>query len=159
MKKDKPFREAIMFSSYFNPDSDESLLDVNNRYGQPFKMATLYRHMTRHQRADIQVSEQMAKARGVESKVWQRKDKAIAQAVQNTIAIVDGDSDLPSFEQKLDAFIEAGNVLVSSGQMPISASNYIAAIKIKADIEMRTKDRKLEALKTMFAGAAPKEAE
>lgn len=156
-----------MASTYFNPDGTETLLQVNNRYGQPFKMPTLYRHMSRHQADDIHVSEELAKARGIESKNWQRRTVQTAhkvgprapgldkEVIENTVAVVEGNAD-PQFVQALDEFITVGRAKMGLGQVPISASNYIAAIKVKADIEMRTKDRKLDMLKTMFSGAAPK---
>lgn len=161
MKKNKDFRAAVMYSTYFNPEGKETLQDVNNRYGQPFKMPTLYRHMLRHQASDIAVSEKIAEAKGIQTPNWQRRiprkpTAEVEKAVVNTVKIVEGGGK-PDFEKKLDAFIEAGNVVLGTGTMTISAANYLAAIKIKADIEMRTKDRKLEALKAMFSGAAPQE--
>lgn len=163
MKKDKAFRDAVMYSTYLNPHGTETLVAVNNRYGQPFKMPTLYKHMLRHQTADIAVSEAMTEAKGIKSPNWQRKTTrtlGVQEAVENTVKIVEGDKkEIAQVERALNAFIKAGEALVDTGNMPISAANYIAAIKVKADIEMRTKDRKLEALKAMFSGAAPASAE
>lgn len=168
MKKDKMFREACMASTYFDPNGMETLLEVNNRYGQPFKMPTLYRHMSRHQADDIHISEKLAESRGIQSPNWQRRTRQTAhkslpvapgldkEAVENTVAIVEGSNAKPEFEQALDEFIQVGRAKMDLGQVPISASNYIQAIKVKADIEMRTKDRRLEMLRGMFTGAAPK---
>jgi hypothetical protein len=162
MKKDRDFRDACLASTYFNPDGKETLMAVNNKYGHPFKMPTLYRHMTVHQAEDIRMSEKLAEIRGIQTPNWQRRttrgqDKQIdVQAVENTVALVEGKNVKPSFEQALDEFIEVGRAKMSARDIPISAANYIAAIKVKADIEMRTKDRRLDLLKGMFQGAAPK---
>jgi hypothetical protein len=169
MKTDKAFREAVMNCTYFNINGTETLLDVNNRYAQPFKMPTLYRHMQRHQADDIQISEKLASMNGVSTPNWQRRTRQTAhkelptvpgidkEAVENTVAIVEGANTTPKFEKALDEFIAVGQAKMQIGQIPISAANYIQAIKVKADIEMRTKDRKLDMLKSMFAGAAPKQ--
>jgi hypothetical protein len=172
MKKDKPFREAVMQSTYFNLNGSETLLDVNNRYAQPFKMPTLYRHMQRHQAADIQISEKLAEAKGVSTPNWQRRTRQTAhkevpselakidmEAIDNTVAIIEGGRATSVHEQALDEFISIGRAKMDLGQVPISAANYIAAIKIKADIEKGNKDRKVDLLKNMFSGAAPKHGE
>jgi hypothetical protein len=168
MKKDKPFRDACMASTYFNPSGVETLLDVNNRYGQPFKLPTLYRHMTKHQAADIQISEKLLEVRGVKSPNWQRAttrarsnkpaEVAPIETLENTVAVV-GDSTKSEAEIKVDEFLAIAEEKLKLGHIPISATNYTAALKIKADIEMRKKDRKLDMLKSMFAGAAPKHEE
>jgi len=167
MKKDKAFREACMASTYFDPNGLESLLEVNNRYAQPFKMPTLYRHMSRHQQDDIDIAEKLAEANGIVSKNWQRKTRQTAhkslptapgldkEAIENTVAIVEGGGK-PDFEKALDKFIKVGEAKLELGQIPISAANLVQAIKVKADIEMRTKDRKLDMLKSMFVGVPPK---
>lgn len=157
-----------MNSTYFNMNGTETLMDVNNRYAQPFKMPTFYRHMSRHQTADIHIAEKLAEAKGVSTPNWQRRTRQTAhkevpselkkvdmEAIDNTVALIEGRS-TTVHEQALDEFISIGRAKMDLGQVPISAANYIAAIKIKADIEMRTKDRKLDLLKNMFSGAAPK---
>jgi hypothetical protein len=163
MKADKPFRDAVMASTYFNPDGMETLLAVNVRYGQPFKMPTFYKHMKMHQAEDIKISETLLEIKGIKSPNWQRnidrKPKVDIEAVENTVALVEGVNKTPDFEKALDDFIKVGRVKMDLGQIPISAANYIQAIKVKADIEMRTKDRRLEMLKGMFTGAAPKHAD
>jgi hypothetical protein len=115
--------------------------------------------MTKHQGEDILVAEEVARQRGLVSKNWQRagihKPKPL-QELENTISVVEGPM-TPKHEQALDAFIERGKAQLDLGQMNISAANYVQAIKVKADIDMRTKDRKLDMLKSMFAGAAPKQ--
>lgn len=172
MKKHKDYRAACMRSTYFYPTGSESLKEVNERYGDPFKLPTLYRHMTRHQKKDIEIAENMVSVTGEPSKVWQRHTgqtahKRVEESRQlaktedilgTTVAVVEADV-LPrqAYEIGLDEFIALGRDRLKHGDMAISASNYIAAIKTKAEIERTTKDRRLEMLKNMFVGAAPKE--
>lgn len=171
MKKHKDYRYACMRSTYFDPNGGESLLAVNERYGNPFKLPTLYRHMTRHQKVDIERAERLAKIAGEPSKVWQRqtgqsKHKREAEEVKlaktesllaNTVEVIEADV-MPrqAYEVGLDQFIAMGADRLKHGEMSISAANYISAIKVKAEIERTTKDRRLEMLKNMFVGAAPK---
>jgi hypothetical protein len=170
MKKTPDFREAVMRSSYLDPEGQETLLAVNARYGSPFKLPTLYRHMQKHQAEDIQKAEDAARVFGTETPNWQRRTvQAVnyqppatepadaTELLKNTEKAVEGDV-VPrqQHEIALDDFIKLGRERVRKGEIVISASNYIAAIKVKADIERSTKDRRLEMLRTMFAGAAPK---
>lgn len=162
MKKDKDFRDACMACTYFNPDGKETLMDVNNRYGHPFKMPTLYRHMTVHQAEDIHMAEKLLEIRGIKSVNWQRQTRATKpdidiKTVESTVEIVEGKKGKPTFEVALDEFIDVGRAKMDMGQIPISATNYIQAIKVKADIDKSNKDRKLDLLKGMFQGAAPKQ--
>jgi hypothetical protein len=127
--------------------------------------------MSRHQKNDIERSERLAELAGEPSKVWQRKtvltgskqleklkeEQSIQEVLGNTVSVVEADveSRLPH-EIALDEFIAIGRDKLKHNDMAISAANLIAAVKTKADIERTTKDRRLEMLKSMFAGAAPK---
>jgi hypothetical protein len=171
MKKNPDFKRACLQSTYFDPNGRESLMTVNERWGYPFKMPTMYRHMQRHQVQDIQRAEAFAKIEGKESKVWQRstsqtlhkreaKEKELEKVdelLDNTVKVIEGEV-LPSrqkHEVALDKFIALGEEEMRQGKLSITSSHLLNAIKIKADIEMRTKDRRLEMLKNMFTGAAP----
>lgn len=159
MKKHPDYRQACLASKYFDPNGRESLAAVNERWGHPVKLVTLYRHMSRHQSRDIQVSEELAKINGQASAVWQRTsgNKGLkTEELENTIAVVEAPvSSNQTHEVALDEFIAMGRAQLKSQNMSISAANFITAIKTKAEIERTTKDRKLDMLKSMFAGAAP----
>lgn len=171
MKKNKDYRAACMRSTYFYPTGQESLKQVNERYGDPFKLPTLYRHMSRHQKKDIEIAESMVSITGEPSKVWQRHTgqtahKRVAESkelqkvediIQNTVDVVEADV-IPRqrYEVALDEFIALGADRLKHGDMQISAANFISAIKVKVEHERNTKDRRLEMLKNMFVGAAPK---
>jgi hypothetical protein len=127
--------------------------------------------MTRHQKKDIELAESMVNVTGEPSKVWQRQTaqtthKREAEAkelqkvddiIQNTVNVVEADV-IPRqpYEIALDEFIALGADRLRHGDMQISASNFVAAIKAKIDHERNTKDRRLDMLKNMFTGAAPK---
>lgn len=163
MKKHKDYRQALLRSTYFRPDGRESLLAVNERWGHPVKVQTLYRHMKRHQIKDIEASEALNKINGTESVVWQRTagnrglKKDDKEVLTNTAEVIEAPVDTTqNHELGLDEFIKRGRASLAIGEMNISAANYIKAIKVKADIEKNTKDRRLEMLRSMFTGAAPK---
>lgn len=163
MKKNQDFRNACLRSTYFDPNGRESLLAVYNRWTPPFKQPTLYKHMERHQKKDIERGEALAKLKGTESAVWQRTagnrglKKDDKEILDNTTQIIEAPVTMQQkHEIGLDEFIEMGRAKLKIGDMNISAANYISAIKVKAEIERTTKDRRLETLRAMFAGAAPK---
>lgn len=165
MKKHQDFRAACLRSTYFDPNGRESLLSVCERWGYPIKMPNVYRHMQRHQIKDIERSERLAKVSGEPSKVWQRTagNRGLEKKpveLTNTEEIIEAPVETRQrYEVGLDEFIEAGRDRLKHNEMAISAPNYISAIKVKADIERTTKDRRLEMLRSMFAGAAPKKVE
>lgn len=163
MKKHQDYKQALLRSTYFDPNGRESLLAVNERWGHPVKVQTLYRHMKRHQIKDIQRSETLLKMNGQESAVWQRTagnrglKKEDKDALESTTEIIEAPVETrQNHEVGLDEFIQMGRAKLKIGDMNISAANYITAIKTKAEIERTTKDRRLEMLRSMFQGAAPK---
>lgn len=170
MRRNPDFREAVMKSSYIDPEGQESLLSVNAKFGSVFKSATLYKHMRMHQAEDIERGEEAARLFSIPNPNWQRhtsnsnsptvipnEPTEVRELLDSTEKAVEGDV-IPRMQHEvaLDDFIKLGREKVRKGEMLISAANYIAAIKVKTDIERSTKDRRLEMLKTMFAGAAPK---
>lgn len=169
MKKHQDFRRACLMSTYFIPNGRESLQAVFDRYQPvPFKQPALYKHMERHQKMDIDRSEALNKISGTESAVWQRTagnrgaknqiglKKEDKETLVNTADVIEAPVPVgQKYEIGLDEFIEVGRAKLRIGDMNISAANYISAIKVKADIERTTKDRRLEMLRSMFAGAAP----
>lgn len=171
MKKHQDYRFACLRSTYFDPNGTESLLAVHERFGNPFKQPTLYRHMQLHQKRDIERSERLAKVNGEPSKVWQRNTvKSVVKAdpevektkelLQNTEKVVEAPvGPRQQYEIGLDEFIALGRDRLQHNEMAISATNYIQAIKVKAEIEKTTKDRRLEMLRSMFQGAAPQKKE
>lgn len=140
---------------------------VNERWGYPLKQPTLYQHMKRHQKKDIERSERIAEVSGTPSVVWQRtagnrglKKEEPKELLENTGKVIEAPVGArQKYEIGLDEFIEAGRDRLKHNEMTISAANYISAIKVKAEIERTTKDRRLEMLRSMFTGAAPKKEE
>lgn len=139
---------------------------VNERWSHPFKMPTLYRHMQLHQKRDIQRSERLAKIEGKESKVWQRntikqapkrEEDVVTEIIESTEKVLESNG-IPNqkHEVVLDKFIAIGEDRLAHNEIPITATNLLKAIEIKAKIDQSTKDRKLDMLRSMFTGAAPK---
>lgn len=141
MKKHKEFRLQIMQSSYFNPDSTLSPMELVKAFGAPITRPTLYRHLQKHQGLSS-----LATIKNVEK----LKEQGL---ITTTIKTIETPSDATeAHEQGLDEFIAQGRSKLARHELPISASTYLQAVKIKADIEKSTKDRRLDAMKAMFAG-------
>lgn len=157
MKKNKDFKIACMQSTYFNPDGAATLTDVNLSFNEPFKLPALYQHFKRHQKAAVLRAQQKAKATGsrLSSHAVIKQTKAAEAA--RIAALVEGEvSSTGAHERGLDAFIAAGRAKLDVGEMSITAATFLQAIKVKAEIEKSTKDRRMDAVKTLFKGAAPK---
>jgi hypothetical protein len=122
-------------STYFNPLAKESLAEVIHRWGDPFPMPTVYSHMRRHM-----------------SKKTQEIDIV---APEGAVSVVDLEEPVVSstaHERGLDEIISKGRDMVARGEIKVTAQALLQAIKTKAEIDIKTKDRRLDAYKAM-AGA------
>lgn len=140
MKRHQDFRLAILNSTYFNEEGIESPNQVMKRYGVDFKIRTMYSHFQRHMYREIYSKTELA------------KQPVMIQGVPSDIIADEGGT--PA-EIGLEQFIKLGTAKLNRGELPINASNYLQAIKIQTDKEIKTKDRKADLFKTMFKGAAP----
>lgn len=151
MKKNSDFRYRVMQSTYFNPQGTENLMDVVHSFGDPFKSTTMYQHMRRHQAKDL------IKAA---SKFDENGNLLIDNRMKPTIEVIENPtSSTTNYELGLDEFIQAGRDKMARGELPISASTFVAAIKAKADIEKSTKDRRLDMVKAFFSGPKTEESQ
>lgn len=147
MKKNPTFRLRAMQSKYFQPSGSESLATVVHDFGDPFPIITVYRHMHRHQLNDLIKARQRFKE-------VEHPHTGLVQAA----GAVEGDIvSKGEHELGLDEFIREGRQKLLRKEMTISATTYLAAIKIKSDVEKSTKDRRLDMVKSFFAGGDKKE--
>lgn len=142
MKKNPPFRYRVMQSKYFQPSGTESLADVIHAFGDPFPQGSMYVHMGRHQENDVIQAKKRFSALEKPTGII-----PVAAAVEGEVMSAG------VHEQGLDEFIQEGTEKLRRKEMTISATNYLAAIKIKADIQKTTKDRRLDMIKSFFAGS------
>lgn len=133
MKRNKNFTERLFSSKYFDKTSDESLPQVIRDFQAPLNVQSVYVCLKRHH---LQYTTDLKK-------------------FENTIQLIDPQAGETEHELGLDEFIKRGREKVNTGEIAINATSYLAAIRIKADIEKSSKDRKLDMLKQMFQGAAP----
>jgi len=138
MKRNPGFRLACMQSSYFKPEGTKSLAQVVHEWGDPFGVQLLYQHVRNHQPNDL------LRARKEYQEV-ENKKLGITTAVEGQVVAE------ATHEKNLDEFIKQGHEKVLRGEMTISATTYLTALKIRADIDKNTKDRRLEAAKAFFA--------
>jgi hypothetical protein len=98
-------------------------------------MPTVYSHMQRHQSKDTRAIE--------------------VQAPTEAVPLTDLEESVVSstpHERGLDEIIVKGRQAVRDGTIKITAQALLQAIKTKSEIDIRTKDRRLDAFK-MMAGA------
>jgi hypothetical protein len=148
MKKNPVFRLRVMQSSYFNPEGTESLARVVHDFGDPVTTGAIYIHMQRHQANDLEI----ARRRYTGPRKLKVPDILLpATAVEGEV------NSVAAHELGLDEFIKQGRAQLALKEMPLSATNFLQAIKIKSDIEKNTKDRRMEMIKAFFSGGGAKE--
>lgn len=146
MKKKPGYTYRVFNSKYFNSQGQESLPDVWRSFGVDMHPQTIYNCLKRH-------------FKNYKPAVSMTLNGDISQKLAATEGLLEGRIPLNSHEVGLEEFISQGREMVRRGEMAITASNYITAIKVKSEIDRTNKDRKLDLLKTMFSGAAPKDNE
>jgi len=155
MRQHKAFSEAVILSTYFDSNGAESLADVVKRFNDPFPMVNVYQHCTRHMKGKISRWRKLFKLE--EKSAAMKKAERAKELIADTMEVVEAPSlsSAGQHEQALDEFIAKGREQISN--MPITATTLIQAIKAKAEIENKTKDRRFEAMKTLFSGMGPKD--
>lgn len=143
MKKNKDFRFRIMQSTYFNPQGNETMMDVVHTWGDPFGSSIMYAHFKRHQAKDL-----IRAASRFDDKGNLMIDKRMKPTVE-VIEHIDPKA-TTNYELGLDEFIQSGRDKLARGEMQVSASTFVAAIKTKSDIDKNTKDRRLDMIKAFF---------
>lgn len=131
MKDTPDFVVDVMASSYMDPtNGKEGLLTIVRRWKPPFSYQMMMHHMKKHQPRDLTKAEMAMAMKGV---------PMVRDAMQTD----------DSHKRGLDEFIAIGRRKLLSGQMQITAENYLKAVKIKLDDEKANKDRVVEAVKVM----------
>lgn len=128
-----------MQSTYFDPQGTESMMDVVRAFGNRFPGSSMRTHMARHQQKDIIRAEARI------------QPAPIAPMLE---MIEPSDVPLDPHEKSLDNFILEGDAKLQAGEMSITAQTYLTAIKIKADIQKSSKDRKVDVFKAMMGKAS-----
>lgn len=140
------FRYKVMNSTYFKPEGNQSLAEVLREFGEPLKLATVYMHMARHQESDLMNARKRYKSAATQDPTNPTNLPVLAGAVEGEV-VSQGEH-----EQALDAFIKEGYNKLRAREMNITATNFLAAIKIKSDNEKNTKDRRMDMIKSFFSG-------
>lgn len=143
-KKHRDFRYRLMTSTYFDPNGTESAAEVLAAFGSPFGTSAFYAHMNRHRHNEL------IKAQAKYDKAVDRTHKVDPKTLMNA---VEGDVIVRSeHELALKEIVAEGRAKLASGDMTITLTGMINASKALADIEKSTKDRRLDAVKSMFKG-------
>lgn len=147
MKKHEGFTYRLLHSKYFDPNGPETMPDVLRAFQVPIHLQTVYSCLKRHH-ANLNLRAAVVVTNDGKLLI----DKRMKETQELIEAPANGET---NHELGLDDFIAKGRNMLARGDMMITASTYLSAIKIKADIEKSTKDRRLDALKAMFQGAGP----
>lgn len=149
MKKDKNFRERMFMSKYFKDDGTESMPHVIKSFGNQYKIQTVYACLRYHHGDETMRPATHVLKNG--KVVVDRRFKATFDEIEV----------LPSYatsnhEMGLDDFIAKGRAKLAAGELQLTATTFLQAIKIKMDNDAKTKDRRADMLQGLFKGAAPK---
>lgn len=152
MKRHTGFTYRLLQSKFFNSGGMETMPDVLRAFQVPIHIQTVYGCLKNHHanlslKPAITVSEDGTKL---------LIDKRMKETTELIEAPANG---VANHELGLDDFIKQGRSMLVRGEMVITPATFLQAVKIKADIDKSTKDRRLDALKTMFTGASGKKVE
>lgn len=143
MRRNPKFKDDVLASTYFSPSGTEGAAAVLKHWHEPFAQQTLYKHIKNHMQADVALAEE-------------NRAKLLLGPVKTDILQTDPGT---SHMQGLEEFISQGRTMLAQGRLQITGSTYLQAIKIKADVVEKNKDRKLDAIKAFFGAKAADESE
>lgn len=148
MKRNKDFRFLIFDSSYFNPESKTSPQKINRSYGEQFKQVTLLACLRKHHKGAVN----RAPSKIVNGQL------VIDSRMKPTFEVIEMPTgSTTNHELGLDDFIAKGRDKLARGELQLTATTFLQAIKIKMDNDAKTKDRRVDMLQGLFKGAAPKQ--
>lgn len=143
MRRNRKFKERIMLTKYFDPNAIESVDDVLKSFGYPVSRGSVYVHLRKHQgieRAEVREENSIAPSGVIKSVL-------LGEMIETNAT--------DPHERLLDRLIYEGDALLDEGKLTLTTNQVLTAIKTKAEIQSKNKDRKVDALKTLFKGAAP----
>lgn len=154
MKQHRAFAEAVILSTYFDPNGGENLNAVLKRFNDPLNYQVVVKHCQRHMKPKIQRWRALNGL--VEKSAAMKKKDRVKELIVGTMDVVEAPvSTGGEHEQTLDEFIAKGRKNLDG--ITVTATTLIQAIKAKAEIENKTKDRRFDAMKSLFTGMGPQE--
>lgn len=138
MRRNPKFKDDVLGSTYFDPAGTKGAAGVLVSWHKPFADQTLYKHIKNHMVTDVTLAEE-------------RRAKLLLGPVKTDILQTDPGT---SHMQGLEEFIAQGRTMLHQGRLQITGTTYLQAIKIKADVVEKNKDRKLDAIKAFFGAKA-----
>lgn len=147
----KRFHDDLLNTTYFDPNGFESIPELIRRFkvNKSLGYRNVMYHVTHHV-APVQKHNEIIKA---EAAAAQKviSEKELAQA----IAVPTADTE---YERALDTTIEMYHQQLKTGKLKLTVNTGLQAIKTKAEIESKNRDRKLDFLKA-FSAMGQKNAE
>jgi hypothetical protein len=159
MKKDKEFKRRFYTSTYFDAQGRETLRQVSEAYHPFVSEDSIYNHARKHgtwsPRGTPRNGESINdfNTRSRETKKALSTLKKVAPEILLEGDIVDLTPKEDSWEDGLDELLKQGTQDLKSGKMKINASQYVTALKIKADREAAKGSGMSEFLSAMAAAA------
>lgn len=147
-KADFKFRRRVYEAHFRRNNGDETLGDIALEYG--LNKQSIYNHARKHIKENLPSGEIKT----------QNKINRFKAGLENKLAEVLDTTDNPSeagldpHEQALNEIIALGAEELKAGRLKLNTSQFLGAIKIKADIKNKSKDRQAELVKTMYKFAS-----
>lgn len=151
-KADARVRKRIRHAAFKREDGDETLADIAVEVGIP--TSAMYNHARKH------ISDVASNfAATTEIKVAKKKEefkgkvqKEMELALEGTV--LDSIEARPAEIVALDDYIAQAKALIDKGQLKITATNFLAATKIRTDYRNKQDNTKLDYMKTIYALAS-----
>lgn len=145
-------RVRIRYAAFKRVNGDETLADIAKEYS--LNLAPMYNHAKKHitDNSDVQQARrEVMTAKKVEI-VRSEAQKELELSLDSDT--VDGLESRPAEVMSLDDYLAQAADLIKKGELKITASTYLAAVKIRTEWASKQQGNKLEFLKTMAAFAS-----
>lgn len=150
-KNDAKVRKRIRYAFFERQEGDETLADIARELhvGIP----SMYNHAKKHvpdmREADKRRNETLSAHKYARAKAIANKKLEVAFE-KNDLNITE------NYEEFLDDYITQGNDVLAKGQMKITEKGFLAAIKIKADIQGKKRGQDIEIMKAVYSFSSGK---
>lgn len=148
-KGNAKLRERIVHAKFRHEAGDETLTQIAGDLG--ISGAALQNHARKHITEETAFTLERKKVRGIEKvKVRAMKEMEVAFDHSDVVAELD-------FERGLREVVAEGITRLEKGEITVSTTQLLQAIKIKADYEGKKRGQDTELIKTMYKMATNKD--
>jgi len=139
----------LRHSAFAREEGDETLADLANEFGM--SLGSIYGHAKKHMKDRSEQSAESRQAKLAKKTIIIQAEAHKELEIQLDKQTVDDIEARPNEIIGLDEYIAQGIADVKAGNMKMTPSSFLAAVKIKTEWSSKQTSNKIELMRTMYA--------